>query len=675
MIFHLDHRCQEILKLIINSNGYVKVQDIADQMHTSKRSAYYDIQKINDWLMSCNIPPLEQERGKGIILSTSQKETIQKVVERNTQPAYPDFTPQQRQFIEICMIILLQNNLYVEDFIQVCDVSRNTVLNDLKQVTTELSKHGLTLNYSMKEGYTIEGNPIKKWALFFLYFPSLATIFNRSVFTDVQQRGIADTLGRLKDIEHHLHAEYVSGTLTTLATFIAIMDFPKELDPFYDMDEEEIMGTTEYRLVSDAFSTLPDAEKLYVALHLLGSRLQSVPMQIMQDNAQVYHIAEQLLESFEQTSSIRYDNPDELIQAIAAHLKTSMYRYRYGIQLGNPMLENIQSEYSELFELTKTAATSVFLKYDMEISDAEIAYLTLHFGAFMTPKQPDAHTYRILIVCPNGIGTGNMIKSEVSNLVPQATEVVNIPLGQYESEHDYDVVISTVLLPQEKNQIVVHPILTDQDRVAILRRCMYSQPQVKMEVEDIVKIASRYMTREKVEEFKQELANYYSGIRIQQAPKRNYGVGLRAYLKRSHIQIAKEETDWESAIRLSCQPLLMEGSITEEYMNAIIEDQKEKGMYMFLTEGLVLAHSSSEKGVNQLDISLTAFHHPVSFLNEREAKIIITLCAEDQTKHIRILNDILHIFSKKKNIDKIAAMNSIEEIYAMINEELKEKER
>ena len=69
---------------------------------------------------------------------------------------------------------------------------------------------------------------------------------------------------------------------------------------------------------------------------------------------------------------------------------------------------------------------------------------------------------------------------------------------------------------------------------------------------------------------------------------------------------------------------------------------------MFLADGLVLAHAAIEKGVKQLDVALCTFKHPVTFLNGKQARIIIVLCAEDQTKHIRILNDVLNIFSKKE---------------------------
>ena len=91
---------------------------------------------------------------------------------------------------------------------------------------------------------------------------------------------------------------------------------------------------------------------------------------------------------------------------------------------------------------------------------------------------------------------------------------------------------------------------------------------------------------------------------------------------------------------------------------------------MFLADNLVLAHSAIENGVNRLDVSMCTFKEPVSFLNGQNARIILVLCAEDKTKHIHVLNDMLNIFSKKKSIDQIANLNSPAEIYSYIDKHI-----
>lgn len=672
MSFPLDKRCKDILQVILYANGYMKVQSIADQMNVSKRSVYYDLNKINDWLRANQIPELKQERSKGILISPENKKQIQaSLFKKKVSRLEQNYSPKDRQLLEICITILHQKTLYIEDYMDICDVSRNTIITDLKNVSATLKKQGLNLFYTLKSGYRITGDPIKKRAVFFLYFPTFWDDYFNTLCDEHQQDEIMNILDKLKKIEAELNAEYVSGTLPTLATFITSLKNRNDKIDFEDMDEEEIQSTKEYALVQTYFPNLIESEKIYVTLHLLGSRLQTIPVNVMNDNTETNEIAVRLVDTFEEISEIKYDHKSELIQALSAHLKTSLYRYRYGIQLGNPMLESIKTEYAELFKLTKSAFKQIRNEVGFDISDAEIAYLTLHFGAFMTPRNPSERTYRILVICPNGIGTGNMIKNEVRTLVPKATEIQNIPLSQYTPHHDFDVVISTVVLPEEKKLIMVHPILTDQDRIAILRKCVYNDIQTHLPIHDFLAIAKKYIPEEKREAFESEIQSYYSQTHIQQAPKNNYGLGLLHYLQLSHIQICDEEMDWDEALELSCQPLLEEGSITQQYIDAILQDQKEKQLYMFLADGLVLAHSSAENGVNNIDVALTTFKHPVSFINGRQAKIIIGMCATDQTKHISILNDIIEIFSKKKALDQLTNMHSAYDIYNYIERNLK----
>lgn len=160
--YTLDKRCTEILNIVMYTTGYLKVQDLADDLEVSKRSVYYDISKINEWLVDNNIDPIIQERGKGIILHKEQVQAIQKTLNKKKNESILVFTPEERQRIEICSIITRNRPLYIEDFIDICQVSRNTIINDLKSVDAFLSHYALQLTYSIKTGYHIHGDTIKK---------------------------------------------------------------------------------------------------------------------------------------------------------------------------------------------------------------------------------------------------------------------------------------------------------------------------------------------------------------------------------------------------------------------------------------------------------------------------------------------------------------------------------
>ena len=564
MDYYLDKRSEEVLQLLLYANHYITVNEIATHLNVSKRTIYYEINKINSWFSNNGIPPIVQQRQKGIILTEDQRSFLRQeyYLEQSTPVV---LSPQERYNTEICMMLVGGETLYIENFAQTCDVSRNTIINDFKQVTKILNQYNLTTSYSIRTGYTVVGDVFKKRALFFLLFPDLWTIYMNNKSEEIIAI-VEANLTKLKEIENKLNEQYVSGVLPALAVFITEMANKEESLQFFNVDEAEITETQEYELIDTYFPDLITNEKIYVSLHLLGSRIQTVPVNIMNKEHESYRLAQQLVEEFEKVTLSYFANKEELIKAITAHLHSSMYRYRYGIQLGNPMLNEIKNEYSELFEFTKRACKVLEKKIGFYISDAEIAYLTLHFGAYLISRKPVENEFKILVICNSGAGTSAMIKNEVMALVPQANEITNISLQDYDPNHNYDVVISTIYIKEEQNLVKVHPILTDLDRIAILRKCMYAEPYMQLQLNEIVKIASKYMPEDKLELFQTELKNTFSDKNINTLPQKGYGEGLLYYLNPGHIQVVENEVDREQAIHISASSLLMDDVITQSYI-------------------------------------------------------------------------------------------------------------
>ena len=83
-------------------------------------------------------------------------------------------------------------------------------------------------------------------------------------------------MDRLKDIENALDVQYVQGTLYTIAVFFSTIDNRTDVVEFSKKEKMEIMDTKEYEMVSRRFSDLKESEQLYLTLHLLGSRMQSI---------------------------------------------------------------------------------------------------------------------------------------------------------------------------------------------------------------------------------------------------------------------------------------------------------------------------------------------------------------------------------------------------------------
>ena len=371
MNYPLERRCVDMLRMILFSSGPISVAALTDQLGISRRSAYYDLEKIDAWLTAQKLSPLVRDRGKGISVTPEQSRQIQQLLFQSEDNTLRVFSPVERERLILCMVVLSTRPVFTEDFMNWCLVSRNTAVNDLKNVSAFLKRSKLSLRYFAREGYRIQGNQIHARALFCLYYPQFMDYIQGNICTPEQRRLMDESHLRFKAIEQALNTEYVTGILPALAALTYSIAGHRQLHsssqsvllPLTSADRKRVSGTEEYRLICQHFPELAAEERLYLALHLLGSRLQ-VNSIVLEDGAeQAEEIAQRLVDSFEEITGIPCGDNRELIDALTAHLKTSLYRYRYGIQMGNPMLEQIRSQYRELFELTKAAFSALAMRW------------------------------------------------------------------------------------------------------------------------------------------------------------------------------------------------------------------------------------------------------------------------------------------------------------------------
>lgn len=631
IVYNLDVRCHEMLKYLLYQDGYTSITQLAEEMNISKRSVYYDIRKINEWMEAQHLSELVVERKKGIRIDDEQKAMIRAGLKMIPSELAYVFTPTERVKIIICSILQRNRNLFLDDFMDFCQVSRNTTISDVKEAGRIISEYQLQLIYENGKGYHIKGDLVRKRSIYFSYFSSIADFYKKGILPLDAPEKVQEFLDRLKDIENALDVQYVQGTLYTIAVFFSTIDNRTDVVEFSKKEKMEIMDTKEYEMVSRRFSDLKESEQLYLTLHLLGSRMQSIPVDFMEEESgqESQWLSRILVKAFSRIAGVGFSKERELTEALAAHF--------------------------------------------------EIAYITLHFGAFISAGQEKENRLRILIVCPNGVSTANMIWGEIQTLVPDADVVDVCSLREYERAHDYNVVISTVVIENEKDLILVHPILTDNDRMKVLQRCMKYKHENNVSISNITEIASKYMTNDNLQKFKEELIELFSKNSLKQyvEHKKKPQKGLYEILEDPYIRIIKDKFKWQDAIKVSGEVLLENKLIRQSYIDNIIYKTDQYGPYMFITKQVFLAHSEIEDGAQSMGLSMTIFKKPVEFITldgkQRFAKIILMLSAQDQKSHIRLLNDIMTIFSEQKNEEKLWGQKEILDVKNVLYELLQEE--
>lgn len=664
--FYINARCRQILNLLLSQSQYITMGQIAAEMKVSRRTAYYDICKINLWLEQAELPVLEMVREKGLFIPHGERQQIQKILESDEYDRVYIFSPEERTKMIICYIIYENKPVYVEQLMDCCDVSRNTIFSDLKEAEKLLNQYDLQLNYQPKTGYYLTGDKIRIRGLFILYFTEMIALFSGGAAKFFHRDEVEGYYKKLKEIENELGIRYVDGALLSLAALIHIMYGEKEILQLEGLKEAELAKTRESLLVRKYFPNLPQEEQLYLTLHLLGSRVNLVPEEYFESNSKqhLHDLSRSLISEFERVACVFFDRKDELEKALFVHLNTSMYRYKYGVQIGNIIGDDVINEYPELFTLTKSVAKILEDSIGFPITDGEVAYLALHFGAFLRISKQENDRLRILIVCVNGISTGNMLKREIQKLLPFA-EIVDVRStdDMVNIQNICDLIISTVRISSVVPVITVHPILTELDREIILNHKLILPKSIIAQRDQLFQVVKKYVKPEQYENLLEDLTAFIQNREDKETNKMHTENGLLSILDGSRIHIYDRAFSWQDSIRLAGQCLVEYRSVEKKYLDTIINQLQYYGPYMFLTDEVILAHGKPEDGVNCLDVSMAVFREPVPFSNTRKARIIFVLAAEDQERHLKLLQDILTLLSKTDYTDEIEKCQSSADIY------------
>ncbi len=139
---------------------------------------------------------------------------------------------------------------------------------------------------------------------------------------------------------------------------------------------------------------------------------------------------------------------------------------------------------------------------------------------------------------------------------------------------------------------------------------------------------------------------------------------------REKVVIVDKIENWENAIKLAAKPLLLDNSITENYVRAMVNNVKKFGAYIVINDVLALAHSRPEDGVNRNCLSLLKINEGVVFDEALGSRVylIFVLGAVNNSSHMDILLKLMEIIDNKSLIKKLTEAVSINEITELLEE-------
>jgi mannitol operon transcriptional antiterminator len=420
----------------------------------------------------------------------------------------------------------------------------------------------------------------------------------------------------------------------------------------------------------------PDDEVCFITMNLLGSKVQ-------QDNFNRYteqelsglkEVVQQMIDDFQLYSCVVFDDKNGLGENLISHIKPTYYRLKYGISIANDLADNIQKTYPDIFHLTKRVMRHLELYVGKIVPDEEAAYITLHFGGWLTREKKKVETkFKALIVCENGIGTSNMLRTQLENLIAGLNVITSISMRQYRTkEYSADVIFSTNYI-KEKDIPVIHlpAILTNPEKERVIQRMKElfdSKPPEQNRTEHLMDVIKRHATIHEEDALKKELVHFLEQTtpRIKELRKPM----LNELLTEQTIQLIERVTNWEEAIQVASQPLVDLQAIRPEYVEAMITNVKELGPYIVIAPNIAIPHARPETGVEQLGMSFLRLEEPVYFSEKEKhrAQLVIVLAAIDNQTHLKALAQLTELLSTESNVEQLISANDRQTVIELINQ-------
>lgn len=669
-VLSVSKSTRKILQVLINKTNLLSVDEIVKYTKYSKRMVYYTLGNVKYLLKKLGAGDLGNNGGAYYLLP-EQRELVRKFLNEKN----PIIDKVDRIDYIICSTICSDHKIRLESLAKKFEISKNATLYDLAETKRMLGKSQLELRNSKKDGYYVEGDTFRKRSVF-LYYISQLLKNNYYTSLDIFKRETIDLyISKLKHLIEKLEIEVDENGIIALSYLLIVV---RELPTTFKVnvvDLNFIKASKELKMIDQYFTELLNHERIYLMIYLLSfSNNRTFLQNNTEEDLNLLDLAGEIVEKFEMLSCLNFEKQQELINSIYLHLKLSYYNYCYSMPSINPLLEEIKENYTDLFKITELCCIKLKDKFPYLVFESEIAYLTMHFGAFMQNAKKNVTYVNILITCLNVTTSSRLLKTEIENQFDNIAIIDTIKpneVNSYSEKAKIDFVISTINFTCKYPLILVHPILTGEDKANISSLMMFSNIEYKTDnrqFKALLDIVKRNVDEKVYIKIKNEMHNYLNaGGSLLNIPV-SHEVTLLDMLEKYGVQIyEKEEENWEDAIKRTAEVLLANSCISEHYIDVMISLAHHHGPYFVISPRIAIAHAQPKDGVSKLGLSLSIYKNGLDIMGKEKIQFLFVLATSNQSEHIHILQNIARLNEQPEIMNQMIEAEYEKDIMCILN--------
>lgn len=476
-----QYRYIQLILYCLEKDGFVSLDELSKQLQVSVATIRLDLDEVEAELKNYHLKLL-RKRGVGYLVEgtfADKSYAYQKLMDKQQA-----FNLEKGYELNYYLLSLLIQN--VNQYIRIRDlasklfVSESVVQKKLGEIKKQLADGDVQLESIKNKGIRLCGSEknIRR-----LYSKLMNPNKNQSLNS---QKDVKSQIFELLHIqpeaifiairkcEKELNQSFSDESVNSLAIHIAIAvkrvfegkSVPaQELVDIHDFEKEyEAAIHIKEEILNFYHVNFNDHEIYYMFLHLISAKVLKdeglfVELKQIDEKDKAVLIAEGIISL---VSSIKQISIDKKYQDnLIIHLRPTINRLEYGMELTNPLLNEIKKEYPEAYGIA-WMCNSIFLRIiQKDMSEDEAGFIAIHI---QTMIESCFDNVKAVLVCSSGIGISQLLATQIEKRFKRIRIIGIESIASYQKKRfDAHCVISTFPIQSELPLLLVNPLLTDYD--------------------------------------------------------------------------------------------------------------------------------------------------------------------------------------------------------------------
>ncbi|GAB6168331.1 transcriptional regulator LicR [Clostridium carnis] len=495
MIINL--RLEKILKILLDTNKVVTGEQLCTTVGVSSRTIRSDVKELN-YILESQGAVIISEKGKGYFLKINNSKNFDEFLNIMDEKKNNINLTAEGRAEYIIMKLLLNDMEDIEGITQIdladeLFVSLSSLKNDIKLSKATLEEKNIKIEKSSNKGIKISGseecirssinqNLYSNNKFLYNHFKKLfiekTKLEDYSLIKEIIKENITRYNLRLTDIAFQNLFTRIIIMIVRCIDSKNVSYSSKILKEFNKEPKMKIAKSICEDIENVININLNEEEICYITKYIIGSSLiasdkESIKcsVHILEENNE--KLTKEILSEINKKFNVDLTEDKILIDFLGTHLKASINRAKYKINIENNMLGIIKNKYPFSFELGVLANEIIRREANVTLSENDIGFLALHFAASLEIiKEINKNTIKkAIIVCTTGVGTSLLLKVKLEAKF-KGRLIISDTIPWYEFKDDFlenvDFIITTVPLNIESNKVIHIKNLLDKDEVSLI---------------------------------------------------------------------------------------------------------------------------------------------------------------------------------------------------------------